>query len=218
LCQRPRCWYFRNGYGLLALNARSQSLVRLGDNRFHAILGNAGPAYFVSPSTVAPPLIALDAEVHIAGPAGIRTLALEQFYVLPKSETEREHALRPNEIVVEVRIPPPAKADSAYYEVRQKHAFDWPLATATVILKRNEQKVEKARVVLSHVAPVPWRSEDAEAALAGQTVTLAVARTAAQAALQGAKSLGQNAYKIQIAKVALQRAILLAAQLDPFSS
>jgi xanthine dehydrogenase YagS FAD-binding subunit len=220
LCQRPRCWYFRNGHGLLALDPNGGSLVTRGDNRYHAILGNDGPAFFVSPSTVAPTLIALDAEVSIAGPSGSkRTVPLGRFYVTPKAEGEREHDLRPNEIVLGVRVPPPKGAACAYYEVRQKHAFDWPVATASVTLRRSDGAgaVEDSHVILGQVAPTPWRSAEAEGVLKGKAVTPSVAREAGLAAVQGAKSLGKNGYKIRVAAVAVQRALLLAAGQDPLS-
>jgi len=217
LCQRPRCWYFRNGYGLLAQDPKKRSLVVNGDNRYHAILGNAGPAYFVSPSTIAPTLIALGAQLQIAGPKGTRKLALGEFYVTPRTDGQREHNLAPNEIVTGVQIPPPDGAIVSYYEVRQKHAFDWPIAIATVCLKMHGSTVRAATVVLGHVAPVPWRSAPCESALIGQKITAAVADAAAQAALAPARSLGKNQYKIPVAKTAVARAIRLAGGLDPLT-
>ena len=212
LCQRPRCWYFRNGYGLLALDANGESLVLKGDNRYHAILGNTGPAYFVSPSTIAPVLVALGANIDIAGPKGSRSISLEQFYTIPQKRGEREHDLAPNEMVICMNLPPPAAGSStAYYEVRQKHGFDWPVATATVSLQKKGDNVTAASVVLGHVAPVPWRSKEAEAALVGKVIDDQVATDASSAALQPARNLGQNGYKIQVARVALKRAILAAA-------
>jgi xanthine dehydrogenase YagS FAD-binding subunit len=212
LCQRPRCWYFRNGYGLLALDANGKSLVLQGDNRYHAILGNTGPAYFVSPSTIAPVLIALGATIGIQGSKGLRSIPLETFYVIPQTLGQREHSLQPNEIVVSLTLPPPVPgASTAYYEVRQKHGFDWPAATATVSLVMKKRTVTSASVVLGHVAPIPWRAKEAETALIGKVIDASVAAAASQAALQGARSLGQNGYKIQIAQVALSRAIQQAA-------
>jgi xanthine dehydrogenase YagS FAD-binding subunit len=214
LCQRPRCWYFRNGYGLLALDASGKSLVLKGDNRYHAILGNAGPAYFVSPSTIAPVLVALGATVEIAGPQGSRSIPLEEFYRIPQKQGNREHDLGTDEIVAFVNLPPPSpNSSSAYYEVRQKHGFDWPAATATVSLITKNKKIAKASVVLGSVAPIPWRSKEAESALSGQVVNEEVATAASHAGLQAAHNLGQNGYKIQIARVALRRAILQAAGL-----
>jgi len=210
LCQRPRCWYFRTGNGLLARGKDGKSLVTAGDNRYHAILGNDGPAYFVSPSTVAPVLIAYGAKVHILGLQGVRELALEKFYVTPSSDQEREHDLKPTEIVTEIVVPAASGVKAAQYEVRQKEAFDWPYATAAVALTMNGNQVSSARVVMGHVAPVPWVSTEAAQALAGKTISPAVAEQAAQAAVAKAKSLGHNAQKIHLAKVAVRRAILKA--------
>lgn len=217
LCQRPRCWYFRNGYGLLAMDGKGQSLVLKGDNRYHAILGNNGPAYFVSPSTVAPTLIAYGAKVVVQGPKGVRQMLLEEFYVTPQKQTQREHALLPREILTEVRIPPASGTTTSYYEVRQKHGFDWPLATATVAMTVTNGAAKDPVVIMSHVAPVPWRSKEAEVVLAGQKLTSAVASAAAQAAIKDARSLGQNAYKISIARVTVERCILQAAGIDPLA-
>jgi xanthine dehydrogenase YagS FAD-binding subunit len=210
LCQRPRCWYFRGGFGLLPKDESGKDLVSNGENRFHAILGNDGPAKFVSPSTVVPALIAYGASVRIVGPKGTRELPLEKFYLIPMNEGDREHDLRPNEIVAEV-IVPSVKAACAHYEIRQKATFDWPLALAAVSLMTHGRAILSARVVLGYVAPVPWVSAEAERVLAGNDISEDVAKAAADAALQKAKPLSHNAYKIQLARVAVKRAILKAA-------
>ncbi|MGC2196582.1 MAG: xanthine dehydrogenase family protein subunit M [Terriglobales bacterium] len=211
LCQRPRCWYFRNGLGLLPKDESGQDLVDAGDNRYHAILGNDGPAKFVSPSTIVPVLIAYGAKVRLEGPKGKRELPLEKFYVTPKTERDREHDLLPNEIVTEIIVPPADGWKVAHYEIRQKAAFDWPLAVAAVALKQDGANVQAARVVLGHVAPTPWPSAEAEAALKGQSPQEETAQKAAEAALTNARPLTQNAYKIHLARVAVKRAILKAA-------
>jgi xanthine dehydrogenase YagS FAD-binding subunit len=211
LCQRPRCWYFRGGFGLLPKSELGKDLVPEGENRYHAILGNDGPAKFVSPSTIVPVLVAYSASIRLIGPKGPRELPLEHFYVIPKTETEREHDLKPNEILAEIILPPPQKMKVAHYEIRQKQAFDWPLALAAVGLTMNGSSVQSARVVIGYVAPVPWRSAEAERALIGKGISEGTAKAAAEAALQNAKPLSHNAYKVQLAKVALKRAILKTA-------
>ena len=211
LCQRPRCWYFRNGFGLLPKDESGKPLVPDGDNRYHAILGNQGPAYFVHPSSLAPLLIALGAKVRIAGAGGAREVPVEQFFVIPKAEGERENVLRPNEIVTEIVIPA-GSWRTATYEVRQKEALDWPLAAASVALQLRGGRVESARVVLGHVAPIPWRAPDAERFLAGKAITEETAKEAGQAAASQARPLSMNAYKVRLARVAVQRALLQAAQ------
>lgn len=213
LCQRPRCWYYRAGFGLLALQ-NGQSMVVEGDNRYHAILGNSGPAYFVNPSSLAPALIALGAKVKVFGPKGAREIPLEQFFVTPKSESEKENVLAAGEIVTEVLVPAAAGRRNATYEVRQKEALDWPLAASAVALEMNGSQVKSARIVLGHVAPTPWRAPAAEKALVGKTVNATVAAQAGEAAVQGAKALSMNGYKIQLAKVAVKRAILRAAGME----
>jgi xanthine dehydrogenase YagS FAD-binding subunit len=210
LCQRPRCWYFRGGFGLLPKDEAGKELVAAGENRYHAILGNDGPAKFVSPSTLAPALIAYRARIVLVGPKGKRELPLEQFFLTPKTEAEREHNLRPNEIVAEVMIPPAGAVKVAHYEIRQKAAFDWPLAVSAVALTMSGSTVESARVVMGYVAPVPWISVEAAQALVGRTISEETARAAAETALARAKPLSHNAYKVQLARVALQRAILKA--------
>jgi xanthine dehydrogenase YagS FAD-binding subunit len=211
LCQRPRCWYFRNGLGLLPKDETGKELVAAGENRYHAILGNRGTAKFVSPSTLVPILIAYGAMIRLDGPKGKRELALEKFFVIPKAEGEREHDLRPNEIVTEILIPPASDVKAAHYEIRQKEAFDWPLAVAAVAFKMQGSNVQSARIVLGYVAPVPWRSSEAEQAIAGKPVNKDNAQRAADAALSKASPLSQNAYKVKLAKVAVTRALLKAA-------
>ena len=210
LCQRPRCWYFRNGFGLLPKDESGKDLVADGENRFHAILDNQGPAKFVSPSTIVPILIAYGAKVQLAGPKGKRELPLEKFYITPKTENEREHDLQPNEIVTSIVLPSADGVKAAHYEIRQKAAFDWPLAVSAVALKMNGNTVGSARVLLGYVAPIPWRSSEAEQALVGKPLNEETAKAAADAALQNAKPLSHNAYKVQLAKVSLKRAILKA--------
>ena len=210
LCQRPRCWYFRLGYGLLAKD-KGRSLAPEGDNRYHAIFGNQGPAYFVSASSLGPPLMALGARVKAVSASGSREIPLEKFFVTPQDDAGREIDLKPDEILTEILVPPAAEVRNATYEVRQKQTLDWPLATASVALTMKGTAVATARVVLGHVAPVPWRAGAAEKALAGRVPGTTIAEKAAQAAVADATPLSGNAYKVQLARVAVKRALLEAA-------
>jgi xanthine dehydrogenase YagS FAD-binding subunit len=213
LCQRPRCWYYRNGFGLLPLwNGRS--MVLDGDNRYHAILGNDGSATFVTPSTVAPLLVALGTQVTILGPQGERRIELERFYRVPQKEGEREHDLAAGEIVTGIELPPAAGRRIASYEVRQRETLDWSLATAAVALQMDGPRVASARVVLGQVAPVPWTAKEAEALLQGKTIDRALAQKTGEAAVQGAKPLSRNRYKVQLARVAVTRALLAAVGME----
>ena len=210
LCQRPRCWYYRNGFGLLA-QKDDKSLVRDGDNRYHAIFGNDGPALFVSPSSLGPALIALDASFTVEGPGGkTRKIPAAEFFHTPKSESERETALKPNEILTGVVVPS-RSLKSATYEVRHRHGLDWPYVTASVAFRLDGGKVADAKIVLGHVAPTPWVAASAASALNGAAPTEVQATKAAEAAVAGAKPLSGNSYKIQMVKAAVKRAILAAA-------
>ena len=210
LCQRPRCWYFRNGFGLLGQDASGKPLIPNGENQYHAILGNSGPAYFVSASCLAPALIALDARVKIASPGGDRELAVEKLFHTPANGNERELSLQPNEILTEIVIPGGASAN-ATYEVRQRNLMDWPLAAAAVSIKMSGSNVESARVVLGHVAPTPWRAPEAEQALKGNSISEETAAAAGEAAVAKATPLSRNSHKARLASVAVKRAILRAA-------
>jgi xanthine dehydrogenase YagS FAD-binding subunit len=212
LCQRPRCWYYRAGFGLMAKGQNGEPLVPNGDNRYHAILGHESGAYFVNPSSLAPAFVALNAKIKIFGPGGEREVDADKFFVAPKSDSEREYALSSNEIVTGIFIPRAVGIRSATYEVRQKEALDWPLAAASVALKLGGgKKVESARVALGHVAPVPWLSKEAADFLVGKTINEETAAEAGKLALANAKPLSRNAYKVQLARVAVKRAILQAA-------
>jgi len=211
LCQRPRCWYFRNRMGLLPRTADGKSLVVEGDNRYHAILGNEGPAYFVSPSTIAPMLIAYGTRLHVTGPTGDREVDVEKFFRIPTSENEREHDLKSNELITAVVVPPAKGVRAASYEVRQRASFDWPLATAAVALQMNGSAVQSARIVMGAVAPVPWVSPEAAQAIAGKSIDERTASAAGEAAVSKARPLSHNDYKVKLAAVAVKRALLAAA-------
>ena len=208
LCQRPRCWYYRSGHGLLAEHD-GKSMVTEGDNRYHAIFGD-GPARFVAPSSLAPPLIALGAQLEIVGSSGARAVPVEGFFRSPSRAGEREHALGRDEIVTAVRVPA-GETRNATYEVRERGSLDWPLATASVSLAMNGGKIERADIVLGHVAPVPWRARSAGEFLTGRAIDQQVAAAAAELAVEPAKPLSHNQYKVQLARVAVKRALLAAA-------
>lgn len=210
LLQRPRCWYFRNGYGLLAMN-EGKSLVPNGENRFHAILGNKGPAYFVSASSLAPALISLGARATVTGPEGEREMAVADLFQIPSSESERENTLAGNEIVTEINVPSASGWKTATYEVRQRQLLDWPLVAASVAVRMRGGSVSDARVVLGHVAPIPWRSSEAETALKGQPANESSGEAAGKAAVAAATPLSQNKAKVQLATVAVKRAVAMAA-------
>ena len=212
LCQHPRCWYYRNGFGLLA-QWKGKAMVPHGDSRYHAILG-AGPAYFVNPSSLAPALIVLGAKVNIFGPKGSRTVDLARFFRAPSGDGETENVLAADEILTEILVPPVKGNKNATYEVREKEALDWPLAAAAVSLRMSGSKVKEAEVVLGHVAPTPWIAKGAGEALKGKSISADVAMQVGEASVEGAMPLSGNRYKVQLARVAVKRAILRAAGME----
>ena len=208
LCQRPRCWYYRNHLGYLGMRD-NKSLIESGENEYHAILGNDGPAKFVSASSFGPALAALGAKITIASAGGKRTVDAAAFFTTPKERGQSETDLKPNEIVTEIMIPLKGMKN-ATYEVRQKEALDWPLAAASVALKMKGSTVESASIVLGHVAPVPYAAIDAAKMLEGKSVNEETAAQAGQEAVKAARPLSKNAYKVQLASVAVKRALLAA--------
>ncbi len=212
LCQRPRCWYFRGG-GLLADRGRS---VADGDNRFHAILGNSGPAKFVCPSRLAPALIALGATLRVIGPdpQDETLMPLELLYRTPKDERQREHDLLAGQIVAQIVLPPADNHRSASYEVHHgAGGQDYPLVAAAVSLVMRGGVVADARIVLGQVAPTPWISKEAADAIVGLPVNEQTAEAAGRAAASVAVPLSHNEYKVQLAKTAVKRSLLAAAGL-----
>ncbi len=213
LNQRPRCWYFRNEEFLCFKKGGNTCFSPAGENQFHAIFGG-GPTFIVHPSSLAVPFVAHSATFRLLGPKGERMVPAAEYFTRPNLQNvQRENVLEPNELLTHVILPPPGPVKSGHYEVRYKTSHDWPIAFATVLLSMNGSTVQSARVVMGAVAPTPWRSQAAEQALAGKTITPETALAAAEAALRGATPLSQNAYKIQVAKTAVERAILQAAGL-----
>jgi len=210
LLRRPTCWYFRGGHGLLAQSGR---MVIDGENRYHAILGNRGPAKFVNASRLAPALITLGAQVRVIGPEpdAEKFLDLEDLYQTPKDENLRENVLQPGQLVTHVILPPHGRRLSAAYEVRHGEGPDQPLAAAAVCMEVHGGRVRSATMVLGQVAPTPWIATSAAQSLEGKVISEETAAMAAVEALAGAVPLSQNEYKIQLAQVAVKRAILKAA-------
>jgi len=210
LCQRPRCWYFRGDFHCLRKGGETCYAVN-GENEFHCILGGSG-CYIVHPSDTAPALIALEAQAHIVGPSGKRTVPLESFFVLPSQDVTRETVLRPGEIVTEIVLPSLRDVRSSYRKVRARGAWDFALSGVALGLRLSSDRfVEWARVVLADVAPIPWRALDAEKALIGRRLEVTVIAEAAAACVKGAEPLSQNAYKIDMVQGVVEESLLAMA-------
>jgi xanthine dehydrogenase YagS FAD-binding subunit len=211
LCQRNRCWYFRDEASPCLLKGGDKCFALDGENRYHAIFTKGHKCVIVNPSTIGPVLIALGASAEVVGPKGKRTIELEKFFKAPVGPNDREYVLDANEMLLSVNVPGVANLLSGHYEVRQKQSSDWPLVQAAVSFLKDGAKVTKVKVVLGHVGPVPLLSAEAAAAIDGKEVTEETAAAAGEAAVKDAKPLSQNAYKVRLLAVAVKRALLIAA-------
>ena len=210
--QRPRCWYFRNEEFVCFKKGGSRCFAVAGENQYHAIFGNDGPSHIVHPSSLAVPFVAYGARFRVVGPSGEREISAAEYFTLPTMRNVlKENVLADEELLTHVLLPAPGRVKSGHYEVRYKQSHDWPLAFATVVLAVDGNRIRSARVVLGAVAPIPWRSEDAERALVGQSLGAQTASEAGEAAVRAARPMSGNGYKVQLAKTAVKRAVLQAA-------
>ena len=215
--QRPRCWYYRNEEFVCYKKGGSRCFAVNGENQYHAIFGNDGPSHIVHPSSLAVPFLAYNARFRVAGPNGDREILAADYFTMPTLQNVlKENVLADDEVLTHVILPAPGNVKSGHYEVRYKASHDWPLAFATVVAVldgRSGNVVRSARVVLGAVAPVPWRSKAAEDALVGKPLNEETGAAAGEAAVKEAKPMSGNAYKIQITRTAVKRAIMNAAGL-----
>lgn len=212
VCQRPWCWYFRNGFECYKAGG-SQCFSIAGENQLHAIFGG-GPSFIVHPSDVAPALVALEATFHIVGPEGERTLPATDFFVLPRDDAGHENILGDNEVLVSVNLPAAAtRVRSSYHKVMDRETWTHAVASAAVALEMEQGVCRSARIVLGGVAPIPWRVEAAEALLVGETVTAELADAAGVAAVAEAQPLAKNAYKVPLTRRLVERTVLAVAGL-----
>src|SRR4030043_2152052 len=198
ICQKPRCWYYRGEFHCLRKGGPTCYAYQ-GENQFHCIFGSGGICYITHPSDTAPALVAYEATLRIVGPRGTRLLPIEKFYVLPSQDVRKETVLKPNEILTEILLAPQSKGLlSSYRKVRARQSWDFALAGVALALKLKEDRVEKARVVLSGAAPIPWRSKEAEQTLTGNPLNTDTITRAVNAALKNAEPLEKNSYKIPL--------------------
>ena len=182
-----------------------------GENQNHAIFGG-GACVFVHPSDTAVALVALQAQIMIAGPAGTKSVKSENFFVGPDKSITKENILAANEIVTEIHIPAiGGKVRSSYRKIRARRAWDFALASVGVVAQYANENVSAIRIVLGGVAPFPWRVDAAEKLLIGKKIDGALAAAAAQAAIEDASPLSENGYKVQMVQGAVEESILALA-------
>jgi xanthine dehydrogenase YagS FAD-binding subunit len=212
LLQRPRCWYFRSQAYRCLRKGGGHCFAISGENQYHAIFNNMSCA-IVHPSTAATVLVALGATIEITGAGGaVRKIPLEDFFVTPDRDVQRENDLQPQEIVSAGCLPKlPSSLRMAYLKQAEKDSFDWPLADVAVTLDLDSTGAcKRAAIVLGAAAPVPHRAKMAEAALAEKRIDENIAAQAGRAALAGATPLAKNAYKLPLFETLVRRAILKA--------
>jgi xanthine dehydrogenase YagS FAD-binding subunit len=209
ICQRPWCWYYRNGFKCLK-NGGTTCYSVAGENAFHAIFGG-GPSYIVHPSDTAPALVALDATFRIAGATGERMVPAAEFFTLPSVDASRENILKDGEALAAIVLPPATGARSTYHKVLDREAWTHAVVSAAIVMQMRGDVCERARVVLGGVAPIPWRLPEVEKMLAGQRVTPALAEKAGDAAVAGARPLAKNGYKVPLTRGMVGRTILAIA-------
>ncbi|MBX9931121.1 MAG: xanthine dehydrogenase family protein subunit M [Methylobacterium sp.] len=217
--QRTRCQYFYDTAS--ACNKREPGAgceARGGVTRGHAILGWSEHCIATNPSDFCVPLAALGAVVEIEGPSGRREVAFEEFHLLPGETPERETVLQPGELVVALRLPPEAAgfaAHSRYLKVRERTSYAFAVVSAAVGLRMDGGTIAEARIALGSVALKPWRAKAAEAVLLGRAPDQEAFRAAAEAALADARPSGDNAFKIELARRIVVRALTQAAAGTP---
>jgi len=207
LCQRPRCWYYRDSQMVCRKKGGSQCFAVKGRNKYHAIFGG-GICHIVYPSDLAPMLIALGAQITISSPRGDRSLPLAEFYALPAKNVRRENVLAADEILREVRIPPAKKGTrSAYVKLKERETWDFALVSAAVRGTESGGGLDDVAIVLGGVAPIPWRLGRTESSLKGKKLSAPLVKEALRADLQEARPLEENGYKIDLIQAAVSRAL-----------
>jgi xanthine dehydrogenase YagS FAD-binding subunit len=207
LCQRPRCWYFRGDFHCAKKGGETCYSVD-GENQNHVIFGGA-PCFAVHPSDTAVALAALQAQLVIVGPAGAKTVKIENFFTGPDKSVEKENILVPGEILTEIHLPPvTGKVKSSYRKIRARRSWDFALTSVGLVLQTENDAVSRVRIFLGGVAPYPWRLAASEKLLAGKKLDAAAAAAAALAAAEGANPMSENGYKVDMVKGAVEEALL----------
>ena len=219
LLQRTRCAYFYDVAS--ACNKRAPGTgcdARGGDNRLHAVLGWSESCIATHPSDMCVALAALDATVHVAGPAGERAIAFADFHRLPGTTPQRDTNLQPDEIVTAVELPARGFAKNySYLKIRDRLSYAFALVSVAATIELDGDTIKEARLALGGVAHKPWRDAGAEAALRGQTANPTTFAHAADLLLRDAKGFTHNAFKIELARKVIVRTLTQAARGTPQS-
>jgi xanthine dehydrogenase YagS FAD-binding subunit len=211
LCQRPRCWYYRDPQVVCRKKGGFNCFAYQGRNKYHAIFGG-GSCFIVYPSDLAPALISLGAKATIGTAKGDKVVPLEQFYALPDVDVTRENILAKGQFLKSVLVPAPKPGlKAAYVKLKERGTWDFALVSAAVAVVVKDGVMDEVAIVMGGVAPVPWRLKKAEDALRGKPVSEAPVRQAVDEALKDASPLRENGYKADLVYAALKRAVLAIA-------
>jgi xanthine dehydrogenase YagS FAD-binding subunit len=210
--QRPRCWYLRNSEFDCYKKGGNVCFAVAGNNTYHAILGGE-KCFIVHPSDTAPALVALNAEAVISTPGGQKTVSFEKYFTGPREDILRENVLKQGDLLTQVRVPAPKAGTGMSFIKAQRRGqtYDFALANVATVITKKDGKVSDIRIVLSGVAPTPWRATAAEEMIKGKSVDEKLAGEAADEALKAARPMTSNAYKIGLAKNLIVRSILEAS-------
>ena len=211
LCQRPRCWYYRNVESVCLKKGGERCFAVDGENQFLAVFGTDAPCRMVSPTNLGTALLALDGVAHVlTAEQGERNVPVAEFYRMPTAEDPfRETTLHPGEIVREVHVTSQEGRRSAYLQISEKAEFDWALVSGAVSVALDDEtgNIADIRLALGAVAPVPWRVTTAEDFLRGKPPTDENLREAARLGVADARPMSKNAYKLPIARAVVARVI-----------
>ncbi len=208
LCQRPRCWYFRDPLFQCRKKGGSRCFALNGRNKYHAIFGG-GICNIVHPSDLAPSLISLEAKIKIASKDGEKEMLLADFFTLPSVSLRQENKLQPNEVLTEVIVPKPSShLKSTYVKFTERGSWDFALVSVAAAAEVQGDILKKPKFVLGGVAPIPWRLTVFEQMIEGKKIDEKMAAAAALEALKEARPLSENAYKVDLASVLLTRATM----------
>ncbi len=215
ICQRPRCWYFRNDTYACSKKGGETCYSIEGENKFHAIFENVS-CNIVHPSNLAPILQALGATLHVVSAKDDKVtssdIALKDFWVRPEEDISRENILGPGQVIREVSFATPAAGTgSAYVETREKASFDWALTSCAAVLRIEGGIIVDAHVVMSSVAPTPLSVDAVVAMLKGKAPSESLFKSAGAKATDGATPMRDNGYKVTLVAVAVKRALVSAA-------
>ncbi|MBN2425048.1 MAG: xanthine dehydrogenase family protein subunit M [Calditrichaceae bacterium] len=207
LCQRPRCWYYRGEFNCLRKGGDTCFAVD-GENKFHCVVGG-GPCYIVHPSDLAVSLLALDASLEIFSNGKLKTVPIDDFFILPEQNETKENILEPGEIVTKIIVPEiPAGSKCAFIKFKERASWDFAVVSLGILLNTNGSTIKNGRIVFGGVAPRPWIDTALNTKLTGAATDEKNLKSLADSALLEAEPMSKNDYKIILVRNLLKQALI----------